>query len=57
MNGAIAGKSGEEVLNTFDGFVYGMQRFSSWSAGTAMWKEEFEKISDNKKYNRLYCSI
>ena len=49
MNGAIAGKSGEEVLNTFDGFVYGMQRFSSWSAGTAMWKEEFEKISDNKK--------
>ena len=57
MNGAIAGKSGEEVLNTFDEFVYGMQRFSSWSAGTAMWKEEFEKISDNKKYNRLFPHI
>lgn len=57
MNGAIAGKNGEEKFDSFDAYVAGMRRFSSWSAGTTMWKEDFDRLDPDMTYNATFPHI
>lgn len=54
MNGAIAGKTGQEIFADFDGYVAGLRRFSSWSAGTTMWKEDFDRLDTSLEYNATF---
>lgn len=54
MNGAIAGKTGQEEFSDFDGYVAGLRRFSSWSAGTTMWKEDFDRMDVSLEFNATF---
>lgn len=54
MNGAIAGKQGQEEFADFDGYVAGLRRFSSWSAGTTMWKEDFDRMDTSVEFNATF---
>ena len=39
--------------NSFDGFVRGIREFASWTTGVGVWKTDFEKIPDDKVYNKI----
>lgn len=54
MNGAIPGKTGRETFGDFDGYVRGLGHFSSWSAGTAMWKEDFDRMDHDQTFNATF---
>ncbi len=45
------------TLNTFDEYVRTLSYFSSWSAGTAMWKKDFELMDTDKPFNRYFPHI
>jgi hypothetical protein len=54
MDGAILGKTGQESFDDFDHYVAGLKQFSSWSAGTTMWKEDFDKMEKCTSYNATF---
>lgn len=39
---------------TFDDFVRALSYYSSWFAGVSLWKEDFDRISKNISYNKLF---
>ncbi len=44
-------------VSTFDKFVRTLSYFSSWSAGMTMWKTDFEKMDNDKTFNRYFPHI
>lgn len=52
-NGVLKFKGIKESDN-FDSFVRNLSYFSSWSTGMAFWKETFDSIPENHKYNLLF---
>ena len=40
--------------NSFDGYVRLLSFWSSCSAGTAMWKSDFESLNFDEKFNRMF---
>lgn len=48
------GKQSSVVCKSFDEFVSKLSYFSSWSAGLACWKEDFNRIPIEKSYNFLF---
>lgn len=54
MNGSQKGKNGLAVYADFDSYVKGLGVMSSWSAGTTMWKTDFEKMDLEKSFNQLF---
>ena len=40
--------------DSFDHFVKGLSYWSSYSAGVAMWKSDFDNMDLNKPYNKLF---
>lgn len=57
LNGALEKEQLVSRYDSFDKFVYGLSYFSSWSAGFACWKEDFEKMCTIKEYNLLFPHI
>ena len=51
-NGQLELKENVEV-NSFDGFVIGIRELASWTTGVGVWKSDFEKIPDDKVYNKI----
>lgn len=51
-NGQLELKENVEV-NSFDGFVKGIRELASWTTGVGVWKSDFEKIPDDKVYNKI----
>lgn len=45
------------TLNTFDDYVRALSYYSSWSAGTAMWKSDFERMDTSKPFNMYFPHI
>jgi hypothetical protein len=54
MNGALKRIDTITVFDSFDGFVNGLSYFSSWSAGTGMWKSDFDKLDLSASFNPLF---
>lgn len=54
MNRAQKKKQGIETYYDFDGYVRGLLKYSSWSAGLAMWKSDFEQMNLEKPFNTLF---
>ena len=40
--------------DSFDMYIKRLSYWSSWSAGTAIWKEQFRKLDLNKNFNSLF---
>lgn len=51
-NGQLELKENIET-NTFDGFVRGIRDLASWTTGVGVWKTDFEKIPEDKVYNKI----
>ena len=51
-NGQLKLKQTLEV-NSFDEFVKGLKELASWTTGVGVWKEDFEKIPENKVFNKI----
>ena len=45
------------VTNSFDQYIEKLSYFSSWSAGVAVWKKDFEKIPKFEDYNEYFPHI
>lgn len=43
----------EEWKGDFNGFVKTLGRYASWTTGVGVWKEDFEKIPEDKVYNKI----
>lgn len=52
-NGVIGFKTAREYPD-FDSFVKGLSYWSSWSTGMGFWKETFDSMSKDHKYNLLF---
>lgn len=51
-NGALqTGKRYE--YDSFDGFVCGLKEYASWTTGVGVWRSDFEKIPNDKVYNKI----
>lgn len=53
-NGSLGIPSKIKKCRSFDEYVKTLSYFSSWSAGTAIWKCEFEQMDLNIKFNSLF---
>lgn len=53
-NGALGLKSKIKHCKSFDEYVNTLSYFSSWSAGTAIWKSELEQMDLNININSLF---
>lgn len=53
-NGALKKVDEVEVYKNFDDYVNVLTYLSSWSAGIAIWKEDFDKIKEYNSYNDLF---
>lgn len=53
-NGSLCIPSKLKRCNSFDEYVRTLSYFSSWSAGTAIWKSEFEQMNLSLKFNALF---
>lgn len=53
-NGNLKQKEIVKEYKSFDEFVKGLSYWSSWSAGTTMWKEDLEKLENVKSFNNLF---
>lgn len=54
-NGILNLRTKEKMCYTFDDFVANLSYSSSWSAGIAMWREDFEKLTGKvDDYNELF---
>lgn len=47
-------QDGIKQCDSFDEYIYYLSFWSSWSAGLAIWKEDFEKCKDIENYNELF---
>lgn len=45
------------VYTSFDEYVNGLSYYSSWSAGTSMWRDDFNKMDLSKPFNKLFPHI
>lgn len=43
----------EYVLNNFDEFVCALGRFASWTTGVGIWKEDYDKIREDVKIDKI----
>lgn len=50
-NGVLQKK--EYILNNFDEFVCTLGRFASWTTGVGIWKDDYDKIQDNIKIDKI----
>lgn len=57
LNEAIKNRSREIICNNFNEYIKNLSFFSSWSAGIAIWKEDFENIDLDKPFNLLFPHI
>ena len=53
-NGALGLKNQLMICNTFDKYVRALSYWSSWSAGTAIWKSDFKMIDLTQNFNSLF---
>ena len=53
-NGVLGLNPTQKTLTTFDEYVGTLSYWSSWSAGTAVWKESFDKMNLDIKFNELF---
>lgn len=53
-NGVLDLGNENTICNSFDEFVRRLSYWSSWSAGTAIWKEDFAKIDLIKDFNETF---
>ena len=53
-NGKLKLKPKRKVYPTFNDYVRGLSYWSSWSAGTAIWKSDFQKIDLKQDFNALF---
>lgn len=53
-NGVIKGIDKVVEYDSFDGYVRGLSYWSSWSTGMGFWKEDFERIPEDTKFNTLF---
>lgn len=54
LNGAVAKRTETEVYNDFDSYVKALGYWSSWSAGTAMWRQDFEQMDLQMEFNAMF---
>ncbi|MBO5469809.1 MAG: glycosyltransferase family 2 protein [Lachnospiraceae bacterium] len=54
LNGMDANLQEENNYGSFDKYVGALSYWSSWSAGTAMWREDFIKMQFDKPFNELF---
>lgn len=47
----------DSYFDNFNEYVNGLSYWSSWSAGTTMWKEDFDKLDLTKTFNKLFPHI
>ena len=53
-NGALKLKPKIKKCLSFDEYVKTLSYWSSWSAGTAIWKSDFEKMNLNNPFNKMF---
>lgn len=53
-NGVLNLPPKSNVYSSFDKYVRALSYWSSWSAGTAMWKSDFEKMDLDIEFNKLF---
>lgn len=53
-NGMLKSKQATRLFNSFDDYVRNLSYWSSWSAGTAIWKKDFEKLDLSQGTNYLF---
>lgn len=53
-NGVLSMKDEISEYDSFDLFVRNLSYFSSWSTGMCFWKEDFDRIPEQKNYNVLF---
>lgn len=53
-NGVLQIPSSVKCCYSFDEYVKTLSYFSSWSAGTAIWKNEFDQMNPNIQFNKLF---
>ncbi len=56
-NGELKNLPEVSEIGTFDEYVRKLSYYSSWSAGTTMWKTEFEMMDKNMTFNRFFPHI
>lgn len=54
LNGVLKLPKENNECDSFDEYVRTLSYWSSWSAGTAMWKTDFDKMDLEKTFNRLF---
>ena len=52
-NGVLK-RGNEQHYASFNDYICGLSYWSSWSAGTAMWKSDFDKMNLDREYSRLF---
>lgn len=57
LNGSLHMKNLVEKYKSFDEFIKGLSYYSSWSAGLACWKNDFENMKEIERYNLLFPHI
>lgn len=56
-NGVLQSESLIIETSTFDQYVRSLSIYSSWSAGTAMWKSDYDRMNLDINYNRYFPHI
>lgn len=56
-NGRIRDIQTGERMNDFDSFVNRLSYWSSWSAGMAVWKEDFDHLPEGMEFHYLFPHI
>lgn len=49
--------NGKKAVDSFEQFIVDMSYYSSWSAGLAIWKSDFENMASNEEYNQFFPHI
>lgn len=57
LNGALSTKKPIVECDNFERFVEHLSYWSSWSAGLAIWADDFEIISENQEFNLYFPHI
>lgn len=56
-NGVLSTKATVMQCDSFEKFVENLSYWSSWSAGLAIWKNDFDKIPEKQEYNIYFPHI
>lgn len=54
LNGSVPKRTELETYDDFDSYVKALGYWSSWSAGTAMWREDFEQMNLQMEFNAMF---